>query len=72
MNPYNSLFKQNIIECLYADFWILPETHAKAEKEIQSENYVVFQHNRVDTKRNRGSGGLAIAVNKSVLKSHRI
>ena len=71
-NSYNTVLKQNIIGCMYADFWILPETHAKVDKEIELENFEVFQHNRVATKCNRGSGGLAIAVNKSVLESHRI
>ena len=71
-SPHNIILKQNIIGSLYADFWILPETHAKTDKEIDLENFTVFQHERLETRRNRGSGGLTFAVNKTILELHEI
>ena len=68
---YNTLFRQNVIDSVYADFWILTETHAKEEKEIVLDNFTVYQFNRPCTK-TRASGGIAIAINKTIMKSHSI
>ena len=45
-NPYNTIFKQNMIDSLYADFWILTETHAKESNEIMLDNFTVYPFRR--------------------------
>ena len=58
---------------MYSDFWILPETHCRENEILEIENYTVFQVNRkVNENNRRGSGGIAIAVNNSVLETHII
>ena len=69
--PYNTIFKKTIISNLYSDFWIIPETHCKENDIIELESYTVYQFNRtVNVNNRRGSGGIAIAVNNSVLETH--
>ena len=69
--PYNTIFKNKIISNLYSDFWIIPETHCKENDIIELESYTVYQFNRaVNVNNRRGSGGIAIAVNNSVLETH--
>ena len=69
--PYNTIFKQTIISSFYSDFWVLPETHCLKDDKISLESYTVYHYNRiVPSKNRRGSGGIAIAVHKSVLETH--
>ena len=58
---------------MYSDFWILPETHCRGNEILQLNSYQVFQVNRqVNVNNRRGSGGIAIAVNNSLLETHII
>ena len=58
---------------MYSDFWILPETHCRGNEILQVNSYQVFQVNRqVNVNNRRGSGGIAIAVNNSLLETHII
>ena len=67
--PYNTIFKQTIINSLYSDFWVLPEIHCLKDDVIRLDSYTVYQYNRVvPSKNRRGSGGIAIAVHNSVLE----
>ena len=69
--PYNKIFKQTVISNIYADFWILPETHCLKNQLIDLESYTVYQHNRLaNNKARRGSGGIAIAIHNTVLETH--
>ena len=71
--PYNTVFKREIIGSLYSDFWILPETHCRENEILEIDNFTVFQVNRkVNDNNRRGSGGIAIIVNNSVLETHII
>ena len=71
--PYNTLFKKAIINNLYSDFWILPETHCTENETIELESFTIYQYNRVSSSKcRRGSGGIAIAINNSVLESHMV
>ena len=71
--PYNEVFKRNVLDCLYADFWLLSETHCKNDEIIEHESYLFYHHNRKESgKCIRGSGGVAIAVHKSLMESHKI
>ena len=73
VKPYNTIFKQFVINSLYADFWIIPETHCRLNEKLELENYTVYQNNRKSPEKNRrGSGGIAIAVSNSILVSHTI
>ena len=71
-NPYYVEYKRNVISCLYFDFLILPETHCMNDESIMLENYIVYNNNRrpIGNNNTRGSGGIAIAVNKNILKDH--
>ena len=68
--PLNKVFKQTIIGSIYADFWVLSETHCIGEEKVELEGFTVYQFNRENCK--RGSGGVAIAINNSVLETHRV
>ena len=58
---------------MYSDFWILPETHCRENELLKLDSYQVYQVNRkVNNNNRRGSGGIAIAVNDSVLETHII
>ena len=71
--PYNTIFKKTVIGNLYADFWIISETHCRQNEIIELDFYTVYQFNRESNGNNRrGSGGLAIAVNNSVLETHTV
>ena len=72
-SPYNEVFKHNILEIIYSDFWILTETHCKYQEKIKLDSYKLYHHNRtVNSNCNRGSGGVAIAVHNSVLVNHEV
>ena len=57
-----------------ADIVVVPETHCMDNQIIEIDNYTVFQKNRPATNANlrRGSGGLAIAINNSILQDHSV
>ena len=58
---------------MYSDFWIIPETHCREKEILEIDNFTVFQVNRkVNDNNRRGSGGIAIAVNSSLLETHTI
>ena len=58
---------------MYSDIWILPETHCRENETLKLNSYKVFQVNRkVNDNNRRGSGGIAIAVNNSLLETHII
>ena len=62
-----------VLENNYADFWVLTETHCRKNEQIDLDSYEVFHNNRVVSNTNRkGSGGIAIALSKSVLETHTI
>ena len=62
-----------VLENIFADFWIITETHCRDNENIDLESYEVFHNNRIVLNSNRkGSGGIAIAINKSVLETHSI
>ena len=72
-NPCNTSFKQQVISLLYHDVYILAETHCLNEEKIALDGYIVFQNNRVPvSKVVKGSGGIAVAIHRSVLDSHTI
>ena len=71
--PYNTQFKKMVLENIFADFWIITETHCRDNENIDLESYEVFHNNRIVLNSNRkGSGGIAVAINKSVLETHSI
>ena len=73
VKPYNTIFKKVVIDSIYADFWIISESHCRNEEKIELDSYEVYHHNRkVSDNCRKGSGGIAVAVNKSVLESHKI
>ena len=56
---------------MYFDILVMPEHHCLDNQVIKIENYEVFQYNRQPVgNQNRGSGGVAIAVHKSLLNNH--
>ena len=62
-----------VLENIYADFWVITETHCRENDKIELDSYEVFHNNRIVLNTNRkGSGGIAIAINKSVLETHLI
>ena len=70
-NPCNTLFKQQVVAAIYHDIFIFPETHCLNDENVEFDDYVIFQNNRVPhTKTKKGSGGIAIAVHSSVLSCH--
>ena len=73
-SPHYLQFKRDILEFLNADFLILPEIHCvNPQQKIEIENYTVFQNNRNNANnRNKGSGGIAIAIKNTILEQHTI
>ena len=72
-NPANTLFKQVVVEALYHDIYIFPETHSTNDDKVVFTNYEIFSHNRVPPRNvNKGSGGIAIALHLSLVASHTI
>ena len=73
-NPYNELFKKYLLSCFYFDILILPEHHCLPNELFELDNYNVFQNNRpiLAGGSRRGSGGIAIAINKSVFETHTL
>ena len=71
-NPDYLEFKLDVLKYINASFIILTETHCFDHQTISIDNYVVFQQNRklINANARRGSGGVAIAVNKDIMKSH--
>ena len=63
-----------VFDHFYADFWVITETHCRENEQIELNSYEVFHNRRiVNCSTNRkGSGGIALAVNKSVLETHSI
>ena len=68
--PLNKAFKQTVIGSLYADFWVLTETHCNENEKVELDGFTVYQFNRANCK--RGSGGVAIAINNIVLETHKV
>ena len=72
-NPYYLDFKKQVIASNYYDLLIIPETHCLPNKKIEIDNFHVFQSNRPPSRKStHGSGGIAIAVNNSLLLSHNV
>ena len=72
-NPENTSFKLCLINHLYFDVLILPETHCLPSQSLNIDNYKVYQHNRPNQSNARkGSGGIAIAIHWSILNSHSV
>ena len=72
-NPYYTVFKQNVVNSFYHDFYICPETHCLNDENVEFDNYTVYSNNRVPHANiTRGSGGIAIAVHNSVLQCHTL
>ena len=70
-NPYNTLFKKQVVSALYHDIYIFPETHCLNDEKIDFDSYAIYQNNRVPhSNAKKGSGGIAIAVHSSVLSCH--
>ena len=63
-----------VLSCFYFDILILPEHHCLPNELFELKNYKVFQNNRpiLTGGARRGSGGIAIAINDSVLKTHAL
>ena len=58
---------------MYADFWVLVETHCRDIENIEIDSYTVYPYNRkIRNTDRKGSGGIAIAVHKSVLENHTL
>ena len=74
VNPYNEWFKRYLLSCFYFDILILPEHHCLPNEFFELKNYKVFQNNRpiLTGGARRGSGGIAIAINDSVLETHAL
>ena len=70
-NPCNTVFKQQVVASLYHDIFIFSETHCHKDETVYFDNYVVYNNNRV-TNAKKGSGGISIALHKSVVNSHTI
>ena len=72
-NPYNTVFKQQVVTSIYHDIYILPETHCLNNDVVEFDSYVVYQNNRIpDTNVTKGSGGIAIAIHNTVMECHTI
>ena len=72
-NPENTNLKLCLINSLYFDILILPETHCLLGQTLIIDNYIVYQHNRSNQGNARkGSGGIAIAIHWSILNSHSV
>ena len=72
-NPCNTEFKLNVINKLYADVWILTETHSKSDEVIDVPSFTVFQYNRQSSSKcKKGSGGVAIAIHNSLWGTHSL
>ena len=70
-NPYNTLFKQQVVGYLYHDIYIFSETHSLGKECVQFDNYKIYCNNRVPHANvTKGSGGIAIALHHSVVESH--
>lgn len=66
-------FKKCVIGSYYFDIVIIPETHCLPGQNIEIDNYKIFQTNRPPLHNStHGSGGIAIAVNHSLLKYHEV
>ena len=62
-----------MIANVYADVWVIAETHATKDNELQFDNYVVYQHNRSLNLSKKRSGGITIAIiNNSIFESHEL
>ena len=74
VNPYNVYFKKYVVSSMYFDFLILPEHHCLPNESFELENYKIYQNNRptLGGGVRRGSGGIAIAINNSVLETHTV
>ena len=59
---------------LNPSFIILTETHCLDNQQIVIDNYTVYQQNRrlLNANSRRGSGGIIIAVNNSILSNHNV
>ena len=72
-NPLNNEFKMLLINNLYFDFVILPETHCLPDEILEIKDYKVYQYNRPNQgNARRGSGGIAIAIHLSMFYSHTV
>ena len=72
-NPSNMNFKKLVVELLYHDFYIFPETHCFDNETVEFEKCKVFSNNRVPSRHvKKGSGGIAIGIHCSVLVSYTI
>ena len=72
-NPSNTEFKLNILNSMYFDVLVLPETHCLPNQTIALKDYKVYQHNRPNQANARkGSGGIAIALHKTLSLSHDV
>ena len=70
-NPYNELFKRHVLSSVYFDIIILAESHCLPNDSIELDNFKVYHNNRpLNNNARRGSGGIAIAINNSVLDTH--
>ena len=73
-NPYNLDYKLSVIKYLCVDILVIPETHCMENQTIKIDNFTVFQQNRTLSNPNlrKGSGGIAIAVNNSIMQYHSV
>ena len=70
-NPYYMTFKLSVIKYLYFDVLVMPEHHCINDQVLKIDNYEIFQYNRKsDANLSHGSGGIAIAVHRTVLDTH--
>ena len=72
LNPDNQRFKQNLIKTLDLDIYLLSETHCLNNETVEIDGFKVYNYNRqyTSSKNKRGSGGVAIALNKKLLVNH--
>ena len=74
-HPSNTIFKQQVASIRYHDFFSFPETHCLCNETVNFDDYTIFLNNRIPNNNNnvkKGSGGIAIAIHKSVLCCHTI
>ena len=72
-NPYNTVFKQNVVSALYHDIYILPETHCLNNETVEFDSYTIYKNNRIPhANTTKGSGGISIAIHSTVLQCHTI
>ena len=70
-NPYYLTFKLSVIKYLYFDILVMPEHHCINDQVLKIDNYEIYQCNRKTLAHlNYGSGGIAIAVHKTLLDTH--